>query len=265
MSRKRDLTALALCLHLAFAAPAAATEEDAAPSAETLEQWITAGKNYYDGGNRLIRQDRRKALQAFEQAAKYDHPEAYYYIGNIYQEGKDVPPDEEKAMSNYAKAALLGQPDSQMILGVQHVMNGIRMKPNSAEQKMEYTNAVNWLKKAAEQGVPEAKYWYGDMLVKGLGTDKDETKGRTLIREAAEAGNANGQAMLSALYWQGQAGLEKDLAAAYKWMRISARNGNENAGHLLKRIEREMTAEQLAAAREAAEKADRKEKTVKKE
>src|SRR5690606_16014182 len=113
------------------------------------------------------------------------------------------------------------------------VMNGIQEKPDSEQQKAEYQSAVNWLKKAAEQKNPEAMFWYGDMLIKGLGTEKDEEKGRTLIRASAESGNPNGQAMLAALYWQGQAGLQKDLVTAYTWMHLSELNGNQNASFLL--------------------------------
>lgn len=228
-----------------------------AASEEEINQWVNVGKNYYAGVDGFMRQDYTKAREHFEKAAEYKHPEALYYLGNIYQDGLDVTADEETALDYYRRAAELEHPDSQMIIGVQHVMDGVQLDPQSIEQNAEYAAAVEWLKKAAAQQVPEAKFWYGDMLIKGLGTEKNETRGVQLVREAAEAENPNGQAMLGALHWHGQAGVNKDLIVAYKWMFLARENGNENAAFLLKRIRDEMDDDQLTAARKAIREAEK--------
>lgn len=220
---------------------------------EEALRWLRAGKRFYEGGTRLVRKDHRQAKEAFEKAAEYNHPEALYYLGNLYQNGEDVPHDEDTAMDYYRKAANLGHPDAQMIVGVQHVMDGINEKPNSLTQQSHYAEAVKWLEKAAERGVPEAKFWYGDMLRKGLGTKKNEARGVTLIRESAQAGNPNGQGMLAALYWQGQSGVSKDLKEAYVWAWMSKQGGNQNADYLMDRIARGMSIAEVEAAIASAE------------
>lgn len=269
MSKKSELAALLLCALLA--APVAAQEQEAAPATaetepketkeEAITRWLNMGKNYAAGKGRFIVQDYNKAIDAFEEAADLGSAEAYYLLGNIYFNGEgDIDSDELLAMHYYRKAAELGQGDAQMIIGVQRVMEGIEEQPGSPAQHLAYVEAVKWLKRAAEQDVAEAKYWYGDMLVKGLGTEKDEIKGHKLIKEAAEAGNPNGQAMYSALLWQGLAGEKKDLVGAYKWMYLAAMGGNENAPILLRRIASQMSADELAAAKRAVDVIDREAK-----
>lgn len=267
MSKKSELAALFLSLTLAFpavaqdATPAAPTkaEEAGAKDADTKKQesiarLLNMGENYTTGNGRFIVKDYDKAIKAFEQAADLGSAQAYYRLGTIYFNGEDdVDSDEVLGLHYYRKAAELGNPDAQMIIGVQHVMDGIELQPNSPAQSLEYKQAVKWLARAAEQDIPEAKFWYGDMLIKGLGTEKDIEKGRRLVHESAEAGNPNGQAMYAALLWQGQAGMSKDLIGAYKWMHRAARKGNENAPILLRHITTEMNADELAAAKQAVE------------
>lgn len=269
MSKKSELAALLLCALLA--APVAAQEQEAAPTTaetepketkeEAIARWLNMGKNYTTGKGRFIVKDYDKAIEAFDKAANLGSAEAAYLLGNIYFNGEGgIDSNELWGMHYYRKAANLGQPDAQMIIGVQQVMDGIEEKPGSPAQNLAYVEAVKWLKRAAEQDVAEAKYWYGDMLVKGLGTEKDEVKGRQLIKEAAEAGNPNGQAMYSALLWQGLAGISKDLVSAYKWMYLAAMGGNESAPILLRRIASEMNADELAAAKRAVDAIDAKTK-----
>lgn len=246
MSKRYELLlALAAAFLLCF--PAAAQEE---ATQQQVESWVMQGKALYDG-SMLARKNHLEARELFEKAAEHNHPEAFYYLGNLYQNTDAFPKDEDEALSYYYKAANLGHAESQMLVGVALVLRGIKLEPNSRAQQSTYRDAVEWLKKAADQNVAEAQYWYGDMLMKGLGTDKDEARGLALIRTAAEAGNANAQAMLGALYWQGQGGLQKDLGTAYRWMRRSEANGNLNARSLLKRVENEMSSAERTAAKKA--------------
>lgn len=269
MSKKSELAALLLCALLA--APVAAQEQEVAPATEevapeetteeAIARWMNLGENYTTGKGRFIVKDYQKAASAFAKAAKLGSGEAYYRLGNIYFNGEgDIDADEFLGLHYYRKAAELGQGDAQMIIGVQFVMDGIEQKPNSPAQKLSYVDAVKWLQRAAEQDIAEAKYWYGDMLIKGLGTKQDVEKGRRLIKESAEAGNPNGQAMYAALLWQAQAGLQKNLVGAYKWMYLAARGGNESAPILLRRIAGEMNADELAAAKQAVDAVDANQK-----
>ncbi|WP_372885427.1 tetratricopeptide repeat protein [Shimia sp.] len=48
--------------------------------------------------------------------------------------------------------------------------------------------AANWDRRAAEAGDPVGKFNYGLDLIRGHGVSRDETRGRALVDEAAEAG-----------------------------------------------------------------------------
>jgi TPR repeat protein len=140
-------------------------------------------------------------------------------------------------------------------------MNGI-IEHDRTRQYAMYAEANSWLEKAVDQGNMEAAFWLGDMLRKGLGAKRDETRGVALIRQSAKAGNANAQAMLGALYWKGQAGVEKDLMKAHELMNKSILGENQQALALLARIENDMTEEQRKEAQASAKKLAREAKNA---
>jgi hypothetical protein len=56
---------------------------------------------------------------------------------------------------------------------------------------------------------------------------------------------------LGLFYFHG-AGVDKNLAEAYKWLLLSADNGHKKAAKYCKEIAKDLTPEQLAAAEEQA-------------
>lgn len=250
MSRKFSAFLAALCAGLLLAFPAQAEE---APESE-VAGWVRTGKAYFHGEQRFIRQDYEKAHEFFEKAANHDDPVALYYMGNLYHEGLGVDQDEEKAREFYLRAAEKGQADAQMITGVGHIMDGIILRDEEA-QEAKYVIAVDWLKKAAAQKQPEALFWLGDMTLKGLGTEENEAKGLAMIREASDKGNPNAMAMLGAFHWRGMYGFEKDLLKAHALMVQSELKGNEQAETLREALENDMSKEQRGKARLALRKA----------
>lgn len=250
------LAILAACLLLA--SPAAAKEK-AAIDAKQIEQWRVAGINYYNGNSRFIRQNYDTARELFEKAGAEGDAISLYYLGNIYNDGLGVEQDEEKARLFYQRAAELGHGDSQMLMGVFFVMNGIAER-NPAQQQKTYETAVKWLEKAVKQENMEAAFWLGEMLRKGLGVKSNEVRGVSLIRTASNSGNANAQAMLAGMHWKGESGVAKDLMNAHALAAKSYRGGNPQGEVLLQRIESEMTDDQRKTARELAKKAAAKAK-----
>ena len=79
-----------------------------------------------------------------------------------------------------------------------------------AGQKLnpDFTEALEWLTKASEQGYAEAQYnlgliYFEDYLAKPLGLKLDVIKGLTLISEAANQGFPKAQSKLGSLYYYG--------------------------------------------------------------
>ncbi|MCH6582006.1 MAG: sel1 repeat family protein, partial [Proteobacteria bacterium] len=106
MSKKSELAACLLLVTLVVSpahAQQAQTGEAASATSEATKtypeealRWLRAGKRFYEGGTRLVPKDHQQAKSAFEKAAEYNHPEALYYLGNLYQNGEDVPHDSEQ-------------------------------------------------------------------------------------------------------------------------------------------------------------------------
>ena len=63
----------------------------------------------------------------------------------------------------------------------------------------DYTEAVKWYRKAAEQERAWAQYGLGVMYESGLGVTKDQSKAIELYRKAAAQGNEPAQAGLERL------------------------------------------------------------------
>lgn len=113
--------------------------------------------------------------------------------------------------------------------------------------------AARWYRKSAEAGNASAQYNLGIFHQFGKGVEKDPAEAARLLRLAAEQGHGRAQNNLSTFYFTG-IGVPRDPAEAWKWLTLSADGlkgkGREIALENRAVIEREMTPEQIAAARQ---------------
>jgi len=77
----------------------------------------------------------------------------------------------------------------------------------------DYSEAMKWLVKAAEQGSPGAQDLLGWMYCKGQGVPEDYAEAAKWFRKAAEQGYAAAQRDLAILYFRGE-GVPQDFAEA---------------------------------------------------
>lgn len=197
------------------------------PTPEQAHEWLNQGKAYFFG-NLLQKKDYKEAFRYLSTAAEYGEPEALYLVGAMYYDGKGVEKNEDKAWAYYEKAAELGQTDSQMLTGTQHMYLALRKAPTSKLREEEFVKAAGWFKKAADKGQAEAILWYGDMLTKGQGMPKNEKEGVKWVERSAEMGNANAHAMLGTYYIEGKV-VTRNTIKAYQHLEISRLLGNEIA------------------------------------
>jgi len=150
------------------------------------------------------------------------------------------------------------------------------------------SDGVALMRRAAEQGVPDAMRRYAAMLQRGQGVTADPAAARQWMVRAAEAGNVlamfeagglfiaaddtpENQAAAArwfqeaalhgnrdsqfniALLFQEGFGVPQSPADAYAWLRIAAAAGDEDAGARATTLRRELSAEQRAAADSVAE------------
>ena len=95
-------------------------------------------------------------------------------------------------------------------------------------RKKNYSEALKWYRKAAEQGNAEAQINLGGMYLYGKGVPQDNSKAVKWFRKAAEQENAMAQKNIGWLYEQGK-GVPQDDSEAVKWFRKAAEQGDEEA------------------------------------
>ena len=97
---------------------------------------------------------------------------------------------------------------------------------NGKEQ--DYTKAVRWYRKSADQGYQFAQYNLGFCYEKGLGVSAQLVEASKWYRKAAEQGHAASQCSLGLCYEFGK-GVTKDLEEAVIWYRKAAEQGYATA------------------------------------
>ena len=98
-----------------------------------------------------------------------------------------------------------------------------------------YTEAVKWYRKAADQGYADAQCNLGYMYNQGLGVTKSSAEAVKWYRKAAEQGSITAQCNMGYMYEQGL-GVSQNYSEAMKWYRKSAdqgyARGEYNVGYL---------------------------------
>jgi hypothetical protein len=109
--------------------------------------------------------------------------------------------------------------------------------------------AVQWFRKAADQGHAAAQFNLGIMYGNGQGVAKDAAQAAQLYRKAAEQGHASAQNSLGVLYKDGK-GVSENLIVAYAWLNLAAVGGQPNAGEERDAIAVNLTSKQLQQGQE---------------
>jgi TPR repeat protein len=95
----------------------------------------------------------------------------------------------------------------------------------------DYSTAIYWYRKAADQSLPDAQFRLGRLYDKGDGVPEDHQVAAQWYRKAAEQGEVGAQYNLSLLYSVG-VGVPQDYTEAYFWAIIAAANTKSAAGTL---------------------------------
>jgi uncharacterized protein len=124
----------------------------------------------------------------------------------------------------------------------------------AAFARKEYAAALKLFKPLAEKGHALAQYNIALMHKMGLGVPKSEKEARKWARLTAKQGHAEAQQLMGSLYYK-QSGQESpDVLRAYIWYEASAAQRNSEAQKDLASLTKEMTPQQVAEARDKAQK-----------
>ena len=98
--------------------------------------------------------------------------------------------------------------------------------------EQDFEAAVEWFRKAAEQGLAEAQ------LVLGAQCKIEENleEAAKWYRKAAEQGDAKAQFFFGTCYYNGE-GVEEDYEEAVEWFRKAAKQGDAEAQNALKQLD----------------------------
>jgi TPR repeat protein len=109
------------------------------------------------------------------------------------------------SMGLWRKAAQAGYAPSQVWLG------------DLLDKAEEDVLAVEWYKKAADQGNAGGEYGLGQMYLKGEGIKQDLTQARQYIEKAATKNHVEAVKWMMSSYRQGSSGTPVDKAKADEW------------------------------------------------
>lgn len=172
--------------------PALAKYELAAKAGDAVGQF-NAGLVYEKGKGRPVNVE--KATDLYLRAAEQGHVQAMVQLAGIYLNSAS---SEQKALSWYKKAAILGDRDALYQLGL--------LSETGVATKLDYADAIKYYQQSAEKGNANAKLALARMYQYGLGVTKDLNQALVFYKELAAMDNAYAQYQLATFYYDDEAG-----------------------------------------------------------
>ena len=203
------------------------------------EQSLQKGMSAYERG------DFTEALKEWQTLAEEGNAAAQANLGSLYISGKGVPADDLEAAKWFTKAAFQSSVIAQLSLGYMHEKGLVGGTPNHSE-------ATRWFRAAAKQGDARAQYQLGIKYESGFGIKQDIGQALQWYELAAAQGHAEAQMQLGGLYIDGKPIPQDDEIIALKWFYISAGVGNLLARVHIEETQKNMSSNQITAARKRA-------------
>ena len=122
-------------------------------------------------------------------------------------------------------------------------------KGSASEQSGNYREALEWYRKAAEQGYAPAQVNLGSLYAEGQGTPQDFQEALRWYHKAADQGYAPAQFNLGIMCVMNQGTLSKDYVMAYVWFSRAAMQGDEDAKQAKEQVAIQLTAGEMTQAR----------------
>lgn len=177
-------------------------------------------------GNEDIPPDSRRGVELLEESIRLQNSMAAYALGKVYQEGKAVLQDINKAVSLLMTAAERNNPYAGYLLGKLYYRGEVVPK--------DVAKALYYLEQSAGQENEFAAYLAGKIYLTEEGT-QDVIKAIRHLESAWEKGNHYAGYQLGKLYLYGRE-VEADQEKASAYLTASAEMGNQYAGQLLHSI-----------------------------
>jgi len=172
--------------------------------------------------------DYKKAYTLYLQEANNGDLKAKSALSYLYFNALGVEKNSSKALKYLTQAADGNYTTAQYDLGMIYLLGEDDIKTD--KQK-----AFKWLSRAADLNHTQAKYNLALMYYQGEGTQIDVKKSAELLESAAKDGDKQSQKIVGKIYMQ----LLK-FKKAKPWLELNAKNGDEDAKHLLEVVDKEI-------------------------
>lgn len=173
--------------------------------------------------------------------AKNGDNNAQFEVGTMLQTGEGVAKDAAQGLEWLKKSAVQGNEKAQFNLGaLYYVGEGVQKN---------YDTAREWFEKAAAKKDPRSQFNLGVMYYRGEGVAMNYPQAIEYFSEAGAQGFNEAQFNLGVIYAKGE-GVAQDIGKAYAWFDAAREYGNPRAIDVIKQIESNLPAEQLAQAKE---------------
>lgn len=147
-----------------------------------------------------------------------------FTLASKYYLGEGVEKDETKAFYMFKE---LAEKENSM---AQHNM-GCFYEKGLCNQPQNYRMALEWFKKAADQGLKDSQFQVGLYYYYGKGVNPDETMAIDYLTKAAKQEFLKAQRLLGEIYYK-----KEDTEEAVKWLLKAADQGDDRSGYNLAHI-----------------------------
>lgn len=200
------------------------------------------------GRDAYRRGDYARAYWELMPAAQAGNAEAEYLIGEMSASGHGMPRSYAVAARWYALAAKGGYEPAFMTLGLLYLY-GAGDDGDPTAIAADPSQAAPYIRQAADSGDKNAQALMGELYLKGEGVPPDPLQAHQYIIEAAARGVVGAQFNAGLMSLRGT-GTEQDPVEAYKWFSLAAAEQYPGAEQNRQNLARSMTPQQLERAQE---------------
>ncbi|MDP1602349.1 MAG: endopeptidase IV [Legionella sp.] len=168
--------------------------------------------------------DNQKAQALYLEAANQGYPNAMTQLAELYFKGVKGERNEEEALNWYKKAASLGESGAMYQLGL--------LSETGVATPLDLAAALKYYQQAADLGNEKAKMALARMYQYGLGVEKDPQHAADIYKELSATSNAYAQFQLAVMYLDGTLG-ERQLEQGKGLLRQARDNGYKQAGIMM--------------------------------
>jgi hypothetical protein len=207
-------------------------------AAEQEDAWAQNRLGLMFRSGRGVEADKAEAVKWYKKAARQKYAAAMFNLGTAYYNGDGVGIDDVVACAWFLLAEDFGsQPAGDAVKRMEQEARSLKVDAFEKIGKMyekgddlpkSYKDAVNWYRKAAENGAGPVQVKFASLLLQAKGVSANYEEARRFCQKAAEQHYSPGTYCVGLLYQQGL-GVAKDPPQAAKWFEEAANMGHAPA------------------------------------